>query len=684
MLYKPFAFLLPGLLFFCSIHNIAAERFVHLRTGEREWDSFAPTAEHESLTHTFHVDSEAIPRCLSFRQVDVKQQWTLAINKQPLGQLVRDENDMLIFMDIPSNLIQPGNNQLTVTQTGRATPDDIYFGYLQFHTQTKADYLQQCQIAVKVTDRTTQQPTPCRLTILNNSGSLMTVGNPSTDTTAVRAGVIYTSTGQATIMVPPGRYTIIAGRGMEWGIDSATVTALPAETASQQLTINREVDTRGFVACDTHVHTFTHSRHGDASLDERLITIAGEGIELPIATDHNLHISYEPRATELGVRRYFTPVIGNEVTTRIGHFNIFPVPASAPLPDHTLDTWEQIIGSIREKTGAGIIILNHARDVHSGVTPFSPQRHNSLTGHSIANGPFVANAMELINSGATQTDVMQLYRDWFGMMNRGIQVTGIGCSDSHDVARHFIGQSRTYIRCPDGDPGNLDIPKAVTALQNGKAHVSYGLFTTLRIQDKFGSGEMATPKKQPLLHITVQGPSWVTARQVELYINGYLHKTIPIASGDRAGIKWSGQLRLNQLEHDVFVVAVARGDGVRSLHWPTAKPYQPTSPHFEPYTLGSTGVLQLDIDHDGTFSSARTYAEQLALTHSSPAKLIRALDNYDTAVASHVAELLHRAGTNLSDDALQQHLRRSPRQTKLGFQLYQRSQIPTLAEPSTP
>ena len=102
MLYKPFAFL----LLFCSIHNIAAERFVHLRTGEREWDSFAPTAEHESLTHTFHVDSEAIPRCLSFRQVDVKQQWTLAINKQPLGQLVRDENDMLIFMDIPSNLIQ--------------------------------------------------------------------------------------------------------------------------------------------------------------------------------------------------------------------------------------------------------------------------------------------------------------------------------------------------------------------------------------------------------------------------------------------------------------------------------------------------------------------------------------------------------------------------------------------------
>ncbi|MCS5572953.1 MAG: hypothetical protein NZ789_08460, partial [Pseudomonadales bacterium] len=223
-----------------------------------------------------------------------------------------------------------------------------------------------------------------------------------------------------------------------------------------------------------------------------------------------------------------------------------------------------------------------------------------------------------------------------------------------------------------------------TALQNGKAHVSYGLFTPLRIQDKFGSGEMATPKKQPLLHITVQGPSWVTARKGELYINGYLHKTIPIASGDRAGIKWSGQLRLNHLEHDVFVVAIARGDGVRSLHWPTAKPYQPTSPHFEPYTLGSTGVLRVDVDHDGKFSSARTYAEQLVLSHPSPAKLIRALANFDTAVAIHVAELLHQAGLNLSDEDLQRQLKRSTAQTKMGFHLYQRSQIQTLADESTP
>ena len=71
------------------------------------------------------------------------------------------------------------------------------------------------------------------------------------------------------------------------------------------------------VACDTHVHTFTYSGHGDATLNERLVTVAGEGIELPIATDHNLHINYAPLVNQLGLNKYYTPVIGNEVTTKI-------------------------------------------------------------------------------------------------------------------------------------------------------------------------------------------------------------------------------------------------------------------------------------------------------------------------------------------------------------------------------
>ncbi len=111
---------------------------------------------------------------------------------------------------------------------------------------------------------------------------------------------LRTSTGSARIGVPAGRYTIYAGRGFEYSLDSTEVTLAAGETLRRRLSIRREVPTECYVACDTHVHTLTHSGHGDASVQERMITLAAEGIELPIATDHNVHIDHrlfdwEPR-----------------------------------------------------------------------------------------------------------------------------------------------------------------------------------------------------------------------------------------------------------------------------------------------------------------------------------------------------------------------------------------------------
>src|SRR5207248_680250 len=119
-------------------------------------------------------------------------------------------------------------------------------------------------------------------------------------------------------------YTLYAGRGFEYSLDSVPLKVVAGATASHMLKIRREVPTAGYVACDTHIHTLTHSGHGDATVEERMITLTGEGIELPIATDHNRHIDHEPFAQQMHVRKYFMPVVGNEVTTSVGHFNIFP------------------------------------------------------------------------------------------------------------------------------------------------------------------------------------------------------------------------------------------------------------------------------------------------------------------------------------------------------------------------
>ena len=192
-------------------------------------------------------------------------------------------------------------------------------------------------------------------------------------------------------------------------------------------------------------------------------------------------------AVEMNVDQYFTSVVGNEVTTKFAHFNIFPAPAGDPRPNFRLTEWDEILDEIGGNPLTKICILNHARDIHSGVRPFGPLLFNESIGERFDGSPLRVNAMEVINSGATQSDPIELTRDWMQLLNRGLWVAPIGSSDSHDVSRHFVGQGRTYIRCDDRDPGNLPVDDAVTNLLRGDVVVSYGLFTELRVNEKYRS-----------------------------------------------------------------------------------------------------------------------------------------------------------------------------------------------------
>ena len=66
------------------------------------------------------------------------------------------------------------------------------------------------------------------------------------------------------------------------------------------------------------------------AIEERIVTLAGEGVELAISTDHNHHTDYSPTVTELHVGERITTVTGNEVSTPIGHMNAFPLDPEDP------------------------------------------------------------------------------------------------------------------------------------------------------------------------------------------------------------------------------------------------------------------------------------------------------------------------------------------------------------------
>jgi hypothetical protein len=653
---------------------VLTDRLHHLRVTEaREWSDFPAKPESPRLARSFQATRNDAEWSLRLRQQDVKQTWKVLLNGKELARLLPDENDTIVYFPVVAGALVTGENTLVIEQVGK-TPDDIRVGEITLDDRPVAQALSEATVEVTVREAGQPgepKPVPCRITILNHQGALMTTGAASSDRLAVRPGVVYTSDGTARFGLPAGDYTLHAGRGFAYSIDTTRVSLRAGETVRRSLTIRREVPTEGWVSCDTHVHTLTHSGHGDSTIDERMVTIAGEDIDLPIATDHNKQIDYHDLAVKRGVRNYFTPVTGNEVTTNFGHFNIFPVKAGGPLPNHEGKEWSTIFKSIAERTAAPIIILNHPRDKHAGFRPFGPEHHLALTGENLDGWELRANALEVVNSGAQQTDMLRLYHDWFGLLNRGHFLTPIGSSDSHDVSRFIIGQGRTYIRSKAKQPGAIDVEEAVSSLREGRVLVSCGLLAEITVNDRYGPGDLAPAKGDVKVAVRVRGPGWTTADRVELYANGIKIREAAIQDGRKAGIKWEGEWVLPAFRHDVFLVAVATGPGVRALHWPIAKPYQPTSPVAEPRVIGSTGAVWLDADGDGKRTSAHAYAERVLRDAGGDwRKAIAALSEYpDEGVAAQAAGLLRVRGVVI-DDAVREAARKAGSQVERAFEAY--------------
>ena len=653
---------------------------LHLRSGvEREWTDFPESAPRQQLDLTFDSKKNSTEYTLLGRQQDVKQKWSVTLNGESLGELVRDENDMMVTFAIPIGILVDGVNSLTIASppSSAITSDDIRIGELTMLYRSVQTTLCESSVHIEVVDANSKELLPCRITVLNANGAMQVLGTVSSDHLAVRTGIAYTASGRAHLKLPSGRYMIFAGRGFEYSIDRAEVHVGAGETVNPTLTIRREVSTEGYVACDTHVHTVTHSQHGDATLDERIVTLAGEGIELPIATDHNKHIDYESAAARMGVRRYFTPVIGNEVTTPRGHFNIFPVATESRVVDHSQTDWGLLFDAIQQNQGVKVIILNHARDLHSGVRPFGPEHHNALIGENLDGWPMRFNAMEILNSGATQSDPLQLSHDWIGLLNRGQNVTPVGSSDSHDVSRYAVGQARTYIRCDDRDPGNLDIDSAVASFLEGRVMVSYGLLAELTVNERYRSGDMATELDDDEIRVDVRvlGPHWARADQVQLFANGHPIRSATIPESNDAklplGTKWIGRWTIPKPRHDVHLVAIATGKGIEGQFWRMAKPYQPIRPEWEPRSFSCSGVVWLDMDHDGRRTSARDYAQTLFEDAGNDwKKLVASLSDYDEAVAAQAAHLVTRSGTSPLSEPLQKAVLAGTSATKFGFQAY--------------
>jgi len=655
------------------------EKRVRLGTiGAPEWESLTndpPVSVRLDLP--FNAESNVHAATLFIRQDDVRKDWTVEINGRRLGKLFLMEADLIHHLAIPPGVLRDGENMISIVPPKEN--DDITIQDIRIDPRPPEEAIAEGTLSVTVTDDQ-RRAVPCRITIVDSRGALAPVLAPTNSTSAVaaRPGVVYLGDRQAEIGLPAGDYTVFASCGFEWSVATQRVQVVTSQMAPVTLALRREVSTPGWVSCDTHVHTFTHSRHGDATMEERMFTLAGEGIELPIATDHNLNIDYAETARQTGMAKYFTPVTGNEVTTPAGHFNIFPVQPEARVPDFKLTDWPRLMSALRATPDVRVVVLNHPRNVHSNFQPFAATNFNAVSGENLRGPEFTFDAMELLNSSAQQSDYLLVFRDWFALLNHGYRITAVGSSDSHDVSRYIVGQGRTYIACPDRDAAQLDVATACSNLIAGRALVSMGLLAQMTVEERFSAGDLATKlPKNVRVQVRVLGPSWVSATNVVLFANGAVLRDQALDSksmngvGEKAALNWT----IPRPAHDMHLVALATGPEITAPFWAIPKPYQPTSPKWTGRVIAATNPIWLDADGDGRFTAARGYARKLVEQHGKTAQgLLFELGRFDEATAAQAASLCVAAGMDISSDSFRRALNSAAGPVRRGFESFAATQ----------
>ncbi|MBL9131302.1 MAG: CehA/McbA family metallohydrolase [Verrucomicrobiaceae bacterium] len=618
--------------------EIVSKRLHLGRPGQFEWELFKEhPVDAERLEVRFTGKTNAVENTLRIWQRDVKLGWPVMLNGKRLGTLTNAETALECVLAVPAGALRDGENVLVIDAPSGL--DDIEAGPVILDARPVDQVIGGATVDVSGDDL------PCRLTLTRKDGTLQPLRAEPAGDVAVRTGVVYTKNSRATIQVPPGEYVLHAGRGFEWGMQRVELVLRVGETRDVRVKLNREVDTRGWIAADSHIHTLTHSGHGDAKIEERMLTIAGEGIELAIATDHNHHTDYAPVATSVGVAERFTSVIGNEVTTKHGHFNAFPIAPGAKMVDHNEQDWSKLIPAIRATPGVQVITLNHPRDLHSGFVPLGGVQFNPLTGRHRQDAALKIDALEVITSGAMQSDIFLLFRDWFALLNRGHRIAAVASSDTHDVNRFILGQGRTYVAAKDENPARLDLDEVWHGYHEGRLLVSLGLLTNLKVNGLFGVGDLATGLGDVVeVEAVVSGPAWVRADRVELFANGIRIREHAIQDGGTGGEKARITWKLPKPAHDVHLTAIATGPGITEPFWEIPRPYQPASKTLTPRVLGATNPVWLDVDGNGRFESAFAIAQQLVSRFGHDAALLEeSMKKHDEAVVIQARDILSRA-----------------------------------------
>lgn len=143
--------------------------------------------------------------------------------------------------------------------------------------------------------------------------------------TEFREDFFVSTNGQGVLRLRPGKYKIVASRGIEYELASQEVEIKAGESKQIELVLLHSVPTPRMISADLHVHT-NYSHDVSMSDRDRVASYAAEGVDVMVITDHNRVRDLRPLSLSLGLEQWLQSFPGVELTTfEMGHFNAFPL-----------------------------------------------------------------------------------------------------------------------------------------------------------------------------------------------------------------------------------------------------------------------------------------------------------------------------------------------------------------------
>ena len=268
-----------------------------------------------------------------------------------------------------------------------------------------------------------------------------------------------TADGTTHVILMAGRYRLTASRGPEYGLASVAVDLAPGDRRSEDLSLSRVVDTRGYVACDLHQHS-SFSADAPTNARDRVIANAAEAVEVAVATEHNVVADLESIVRELHLEDDLVELSGDELTSDAsrhpwGHANVFPLPFDGSKPAGGAlrirdRSPRDVFAELRASAVGDLVIqVNHPRAGTNGY--FDLLGFDRAAGRGTDPGYDADfDAIEVWNGRNVEARA-NVIDDWRGLLRSGHAVTATADTDTHGIVGQEAGYPRTYVRVADDE-----------------------------------------------------------------------------------------------------------------------------------------------------------------------------------------------------------------------------------------